>query len=257
MNNQFDAPASELLAKNLLVDRSSSELLCQRKQAQQTRIEVVTRLAAQALQAVPNAAAAQMLSIGCFDGKIEQGFLQQGWKVTGLDDSESALDRARRRGLKTTLADFSQPLPYPSDSFDFIFAGEVIEHLLSPMELLGEIRRVLKPGGTVVLTTPNLARLQDRLRFIWGCSPKHVAPLHPVLYLHIRPFTWGTLRQALQQGHFSDIRLHTNHVSLSLGACQMNLPLLPLLAPSLGRSLIAWARVQKSPARHLHRIYNP
>ncbi len=250
MNNQVEAQAGELLANNLLVNVNASELAYQRKQAHLKRIEVVTRLAARALNHVPDAttaAAAEMLSIGCFDGQIEQTFLQQGWKVTGLDGSEGALARARQRGLKTTLGDFSQPLPYASDSFDFVFAGEVIEHLLSPMELLAEIRRVLKPGGTVVLTTPNLARLQDRLRFIWGCSPKHVAPLHPVLYLHIRPFTWGTLRQALEQGHFSDVRLHTNYVSL----CRMNLPLLPQIAPSLGRSLIAWARVHKAPARKL------
>ena len=59
--------------------------------------------------------------------------------------------------------------PYSDDEFDVVVFAEIMEHLLNdPCAVLGEIKRVLKPGGTIVLTTPNVARLENIAKLLCG-----------------------------------------------------------------------------------------
>lgn len=61
--------------------------------------------------------------------------------------------------------------PYPDDHFELVIFAEIIEHLLNdPCKVLREIKRVLKPNGTLILTTPNVARLENVARFISGAN---------------------------------------------------------------------------------------
>lgn len=63
----------------------------------------------------------------------------------------------------------NESFPYPDNSFDLVIFAEIIEHLLNdPCKVLREIHRVLKPGGRIVLTTPNVARLENVARLISG-----------------------------------------------------------------------------------------
>lgn len=63
----------------------------------------------------------------------------------------------------------NEPFPYADETFDVVLFCEIIEHLLSdPVHSLLEIRRVLKPGGVLVLTTPNVARLENASKLIAG-----------------------------------------------------------------------------------------
>jgi SAM-dependent methyltransferase len=61
--------------------------------------------------------------------------------------------------------------PYPDGEFDLVIFAEIIEHLLNdPCKVLREIKRVLKPGGVLILTTPNVARLENVARLIHGVN---------------------------------------------------------------------------------------
>ena len=62
--------------------------------------------------------------------------------------------------MRWLVAD-AHPLPFRDAAFDALFAGELIEHLPDPRPALAEFRRVLRPGGALILTTPNRLRLAN------------------------------------------------------------------------------------------------
>lgn len=139
---------------------------------------------------------------------------------------------------RLVLADLARPLPLRSAALDGVFAGEIIEHLFEPVAFLRECHRVLVPGGAIVVTTPNLATLADRARFLLGRSPRQVDPHHPYLRLHIRPFTASSLARALTSVGFTPVALRSNYVILGNGRRELSSRLLARAAPSLGGSLI-------------------
>lgn len=71
-------------------------------------------------------------------------------------------------GQKVDVANLNEDrLPYADNSFDLVTCTEVIEHLENYRRLVRETARVLRPGGSVVFSTPNILNLQSRLRFMW------------------------------------------------------------------------------------------
>lgn len=88
----------------------------------------------------------------------------------------------------------SEPIPFDNCSFDLITAIEIIEHIENPGFFLGEISRVLKPGGKIFLTTPNSNSLIARLRFFLNgklkffdekADPTHIFPIFPDTFAKI------------------------------------------------------------------------
>jgi len=94
-------------------------------------------------------------------------------EVAALNLALQFEDECREAGVRLAVADLlSPPIPFPDCSFDVVLYSEVIEHLQgNPRVPMAEIFRVLRPGGRVLLTTPNLARLTNRLRLLFGRSP--------------------------------------------------------------------------------------
>ncbi|WP_254909661.1 class I SAM-dependent methyltransferase, partial [Micromonospora sp. NBS 11-29] len=162
------------------------------------------------------------------------------------DVAEAALGTARRaaggRALPVCL-DATRGLPFRAGSFAGLIAGELIEHVYDPLALLRECHRVLAPAGLLVLTTPNLAPVQDRLAFLAGRAPRQVDPLHPYLWLHIRPFTASLLRRTLRRAGFMPLAMRSNEVGWRLpGGRWVTSRWLARVAPGLGGSLICAAR---------------
>lgn len=112
-------------------------------------------------------------------------------------------------GQRVEIANLNtQPLPYSANSFDFVTATEVIEHLEHFRETLREFFRVLEPGGLCVLTTPNILNLNSRLRFLWFGYWNLFGPLpvkHGALYStggHINPVSYFYIAHALMDAGF-------------------------------------------------------
>jgi len=76
-------------------------------------------------------------------------------------------------------------LPFENNYFDFFFAGEIIEHLFDSRFFLKEIHRVLKINGYLILSTPNLARIDDRLKFLLGKTPRQITPPSIPIFIFI------------------------------------------------------------------------
>jgi ubiquinone/menaquinone biosynthesis C-methylase UbiE len=119
-----------------------------------------------------------MLDIGCSGGTLSLLINDAvgGDIVYGTDISESGVQEAERKGIKVTQVDIdSSSLPYENDFFDFVYCGDVIEHVFNPSHLLDEANRVTKPGGYLLLTTPNLASWYNRILLPLGYQPFETA----------------------------------------------------------------------------------
>lgn len=139
----------------------------------------------------------RVVDLGCRSGALTRHFLE-GNEVVGVDVDAAALAKAAELGVEPVLADVEEPLPFDDASFDAVVAGELLEHLRFPDELVREIRRILRPRGVLVGSVPNAYRLQSRLRFLRGRPPED----DPT---HLRLFSPGDLRELL--AGFADVRL--------------------------------------------------
>jgi len=122
------------------------------------------------------------LDLGCGDGRLTAEL--DAAELTAADVSAVALGRARPRLPSARLVELEPdaPLPFADGSFDLVLMAETAEHVRDLQLLLSEVRRVLAPGGELVLTTPASAPL---------ARPGH--PLSP----HLRRFTRRSLRALL------------------------------------------------------------
>lgn len=184
-----------------------------------------------------------LLSLGCANGVVEQKIKNRtSIKVYGLEASRKNANNAEKKGIEMSIGDVTQKFPFEDHSFDFVFAGEIIEHLVDTKKFLREIKRVLKPNGFLILTTPNLAHIVDRVRFIFGKAPRQTNPLHKFLFLHIRPFTFGSLKESLEKTNFKLISFKSNYVLLDIENKRYKSRMLAKILPSWGGSLIIKAQ---------------
>ncbi len=110
-----------------------------------------------------------ILDVGCGGGVLSEELIARGATVHGFDASEAMLDIARRRlgdTAQLTCADLGKPLPYAQHSFDAACASLVFHYLEDWSAALAQLRRVLKPGGRLLISVnhPLLYPLTHRRR---------------------------------------------------------------------------------------------
>lgn len=104
----------------------------------------------------------RLLEIGAGSGGFVQAALGRGWRVDATEVSESGLAHLRRTAARVFAGDLCDARFDPG-SFDVVVSLEVLEHLPEPRPHLAEVARVLRPGGLLLLTTPNFGGLSRRL----------------------------------------------------------------------------------------------
>lgn len=148
----------------------------------------------------------KMLDIGCSSGEFCSGFINFGWEVHGIDISEEQAAKARKKRVAVKTGDIAQGLPYEDKTFDLIIAGEIIEHLIDTDYFLQEVHRILKLDGVLILTTPNLASFENRLRILFGRYPIWV-DYRVGGSGHVRAYTPRALKKQLLE-HGFEIEKH-------------------------------------------------
>jgi len=107
-----------------------------------------------------------ILDIGCNTGDLTKIIANKN-KVIGMELSEGAVEKAKEKGIKVIQGSVYK-IPFKENSFDKVHLSEVIEHLLDTNKALKEILRVLKPGGELIITTPNCCSFRDRILILFG-----------------------------------------------------------------------------------------
>ncbi len=112
-----------------------------------------------------------ILDVGCGSGEISAHLTALGHRLCGLDISPTAVRKYSWRGLPGVVGNLERGIPATSGAFDVIWCSEVIEHLQHPEFFLAECRRILKPQGQLILSTPNsgyyVYRLLRAVGFKW------------------------------------------------------------------------------------------
>lgn len=148
----------------------------------------------------------RVLDVGCGEGRFATELLRAaGAEVVGLDISEQALRRARHLNpeLDLRLLPGAGPWPVEDSSIDLVWAGEVIEHVADTTRWLSEVRRVLRSGGTLLLSTPDngpltLAKVAiSRRAFAERFNPQGE---------HLRFYNRSTLTQLIEELGFQAVQ---------------------------------------------------
>lgn len=145
----------------------------------------------------------KVLDLGCRDGVITKYFVE-GNDVTGADIDSGSLESINKNlGIKTLHLDIhSDNWPIQSESFDVAVAGELLEHLYFPAEVVARVSKILKPGGLFIGSVPNAFALKNRIKYLFAI--KRGTPLKDPM--HINQFSWRELGEILNIS-FSEVKL--------------------------------------------------
>ena len=149
------------------------------------------------------------LDVGCGSGNsYARLVVERARSYVGVDVSENAVKAAQAAGLDARVIGDAAELPFDDESFDVAICVEVLEHLFAPHNAAAEIHRVLRPGGRLVASVPNLAYWRMRANAIfgrWNPLGDELAIEQPWRDPHIRFFTPSVMRRMLDMAGFSEI----------------------------------------------------
>lgn len=134
----------------------------------------------------------RLLDIGANIGTFLQAAAHSGWSPVGVEPNPQAAQRAAERGFEVHRAFFDEALASRLPQFDVVHMGDVIEHVFDPVDLLKQVRRVLKPGGLLLVVTPDIDSAMGR----W----LQIKPREHLVY-----FTRSSLRLAAEAAGFDAV----------------------------------------------------
>ena len=149
-----------------------------------------------------------VLDLGCGRGRLGLEVERLGYTVTGIDNSSVACTTARTRISEVIELDFTK-LTTVADTlkerqFDWIMAADVLEHTPDPKTTLSFYGRFLKPDGRLIVSLPNVAVWDNRLRLLFGRFDYRDSGVMD--RTHLRFFTFRTARELVSEAGFTPLR---------------------------------------------------
>jgi SAM-dependent methyltransferase len=175
---------------------------------------------------LPAAPGGTLLDCGCADGALTMRFAErvQPTRILGIELMGDLAEIARGRGIELSGRDLNAKLEIPDAAVDVVTANQVIEHLYDTDRFVLELWRVLKPGGTAVISTNNLASWHNIIALLAGAQPfpadvssnSAIGKLFGLFpgdaggyssWTHLRIFTLRALRELLEYHGFAVQRI--------------------------------------------------
>jgi len=155
----------------------------------------------------------RLLDIGCSVGAYLRVARDAGWRAVGLEFSKDTSEIARsEHGLEVVTGTLAEE-PFEPGSFDLVTLWDVIEHVPDPLGTMGHVHNLLRPGGLVAITTPNIDGLFPRASLpiarLTGRWP-HPEPPH-----HLYQFSKRTISRLLREANLELVQLVDQRIRLS------------------------------------------
>lgn len=184
----------------------------------------------------------QVLDLGCGDGTIASHIQRRGNEVTGLEISDVAIGFAKQKIKDVYKVDLTgnwlESTPALRDKkFDIVVASELLEHIFDTDKLLENVKSVLKPSGSLIITTPNVASLGRRILLLLGISPHLETTARVYDAGHVRYFTFATLKKLLEEHGFKIDSIKSTPVNFDPKGVLMS-SFLSEIIPTLGSCII-------------------
>ena len=146
----------------------------------------------------------KILDVGCGDGRLGRAIRANCPNIVihGCDLSTAALTRSEGLDRQYVVDLNWEALPEPGESFDLVIASEVIEHLIMPDRVLEELTRLLKKGGHLLLTVPNVAFWRFRVQALNGQVPSVTADDR-----HLHSFSASLLEHLIREAGLHVVQL--------------------------------------------------
>ena len=170
----------------------------------------------------------RVLDVGCSKGFFLDVARAEGWDPVGIDLNRKAVDEANARGLDVRHGELTVGL-FPDASFDAVTLFDLIEHTLEPKALLDACHRVLRPGGVLMVATPNIGGLVSQVTYAlfaltlgaWG---------HPTPPEHLVQFSRRTLLRLLGQSGFEALLVRSEHIPMAYSVGKLENSVMDVLA---------------------------
>jgi 2-polyprenyl-3-methyl-5-hydroxy-6-metoxy-1,4-benzoquinol methylase len=148
----------------------------------------------------------RVLDVGCSSGYLARPLAERGNTLVGVELDPEAAREAEAYCERVLVGDVeTMELPLDPASFDVVLCGDVVEHLRDPVAALGRLRPFLRPGGLLVVSTPNVANWAVRLSLLagrWRYTDRGILDR-----THTHLFTRATLREALERAGYDVLRI--------------------------------------------------
>ena len=156
----------------------------------------------------------RVLDVGAAKGYIAAVLRQRGFTVVGIEGDPSLAREAANHCDQLFVLDLDGPMPEIEGDFDYIIYGDILEHLKNPLEVLLKLNRKLRPGGSVIISLPNIANIYVRLQLLMGrfeYSDRGILDR-----THLRFFTRKSFCDFLAAGGLSVVSLRATPIPLPM-----------------------------------------
>ena len=160
-----------------------------------------------------------LLDVPAGEGALAASLLEAGFDVRCCDLYPEIF---RLPEVEIKQGDLNGTLPYDNKSFDYVTCVEGLEHIENPQQAVREFARVLRPGGHLITSVPNILNIEERMKWLIHGHTSHFKPLTRAhvasvrrqfddkgeMALHVNPISYSELRYMLEEQDFAIVKLH-------------------------------------------------